>query len=62
MYDIKIFAAYHRDTKMLQATDIITPIQVGRAVSDIRLDMQGDDEGDNISYKNDRYRELTAQY
>lgn len=62
MSDIKIFVAYHKDTEMLQATDILIPIQVGRAVNDIRLDIQGDDEGDNISYKNARYRELTAQY
>lgn len=62
MKNIKIFVSYHKDTNVLQTTDIITPIQVGRAGSDIRLDMRGDDEGDNISKKNDKYCELTAQY
>ncbi len=62
MKNIKIFVSYHKATEMLQATDIIIPIQVGRKGSDIRLDMQGDDEGDNISGKNDKYCELTAQY
>lgn len=62
MTDIKIFVTYHKDTKALQATDILMPIQAGRAINGICLDMQGDDEGDNISCKNDRYCELTAQY
>lgn len=62
MSNIKIFVSYQKDTKALRATDVIVPIQTGRAVSNIRLDMQGDDEGDNISIKNDKYCELTTQY
>lgn len=62
MSNIKIFVSYQKDVKKLRATDVIVPIQIGRAGSDIRLDMQGDDEGNNISIKSDRYCELTAQY
>lgn len=62
MSDIKIFVSYQKDVKRLRATDVIVPIQIGRVGSDIRLDMQGDDEGDNISVKSDRYCELTTQY
>lgn len=62
MSDIKIFVSYYKDTEVFPEDDIIKPIQVGRSVSNIRLDMQGDDEGDNISVQNDKYREVTAQY
>lgn len=62
MSDIKIFVSYQRDTKKLRATDVIVPVQTGRAGRDIRLDMKGDDEGDNISVKSDKYCELTTQY
>lgn len=38
------------------------PIQVGNAVSNIDLEIQGDNIGDNISSKNSNYCELTAHY
>ena len=38
------------------------PIQVGKAVSTVDLGIQGDDTGDNISWKNKNYCELTALY
>ncbi len=41
---------------------IYTPIQVGKALSNIDLGYIGDDTGDNISNKNPYYCELTAQY
>lgn len=59
--DIKIFISYHKAGEIL-SSDILTPIHVGARVSSLRLDMQRDDEGDNISLKNERYCELTAQY
>lgn len=58
---VKIFVSYHKDGEILKS-EILTPIHVGAAKSGIRLDMQRDDEGENISNKNDRYCELTAQY
>lgn len=38
------------------------PIQVGKAISNIDLGIQGDDTGDNISAKNASYCELTGLY
>ena len=58
---VKIFISYHKDSEILKS-EILTPIHVGAAKSAVCLDMQRDDEGENISLKNDRYCELTAQY
>lgn len=38
------------------------PIQVGKAISNVNLGIQGDDTGNNISEKNGSYCELTAMY
>ena len=38
------------------------PIQVGKAISQVDLGIQGDDTGDNISHKNASYCELTGMY
>ncbi len=38
------------------------PIHVGAALSSLKLNMQRDDEGDNISEKNKNYCELTGHY
>lgn len=59
--EVKVFISYHKDGEILRS-DAMIPIHVGAATSDAKLDMQRDDEGDNISVKNDRYCELTAQY
>jgi len=58
---VKIFVSYHKDGEILKS-DILTPIHVGAAQSSAELNMQRDDVGNNISLKNDRYCELTAQY
>ena len=53
MTDVKIFISYKDRHKILKS-DILTPIQTGRAISDeIFEDMIGDDTGDNISAEND---------
>lgn len=59
--ELKIFVSYHKDGEILKS-DVLTPIHVGAAQSSVKLDMQRDDEGDNISDNNDKYCELTAQY
>lgn len=66
--NIKILVAYHKPFNLLQS-DILTPIHVGRAIaqnSESKLwlvqNMIGDNTGDNISYKNKNYCELTALY
>lgn len=62
MPNIKIYIACHKDCEALQS-DILKPIQVGAALASRRIeDFIGDDAGENISAKNARYCELTAQY
>lgn len=68
---VKILVAYHKPD-MLFKDDMLTPINVGRALRDTAhpdedtrwlLDnMTGDDTGDNISAKNRSYNEMTALY
>lgn len=60
----KIFVAYHREATLLK-NEILEPIHVGRELhtSDwLENNMIGDNIGKNISSKNNRYCELTAQY
>lgn len=58
---VKIFISYHKDCKVL-SSETMVPIQVGHAISKVDLPMLHDDEGENISDKNAKYCELTAQY
>lgn len=59
---VKILVTY-KDRHKVFKSDIITPIQTGRAIADeIFEDMIGDDTGENISSRNHKYNELTAQY
>ena len=59
--DIKIFVVCHKPSYVVDNA-YLYPIQVGAALVKKHLDMLNDDEGDNISYKNKSYCELTAQY
>lgn len=59
--NIKIFIAYHKESPIIK-NDCLIPIQVGRTLVKEKLDMIGDDTGDNISNKNSNYCELTALY
>lgn len=61
MDKIKILVAQHKEAKVY-ANDVYIPIQVGKALSQIDLGIQGDNTGDNISDLNPFYCELTAQY
>ena len=60
--DVKIFVTYKDKHKIIKS-DIITPIQTGRAIADEKFEgMIGDDTGDNISNLNNIYSELSAMY
>ncbi|MCR5312388.1 MAG: DUF4422 domain-containing protein [Bacteroidaceae bacterium] len=59
--DIKIAVAYHKKSPILKHPYLI-PIHAGKAISDIDLGIQGDDEGENISFKNPWYCEMTVMY
>ena len=62
MSKIKIFVSY-KDKHRIISSDIITPIQTGRAIADeIYEEMIGDNTGDNISVLNKRFCETTAIY
>ncbi len=59
--NIRIIVAVHKE-HWAPSDDMYMPLHVGKAISDVDLGCQGDDEGDNISAKNDKYSELTALY
>ena len=59
--DIAIIVACHKECEVPSGGGYL-PLQVGRAVSGSRLNMQADDQGDNISSKNKNYCELTGLY
>lgn len=62
MTNIKIFISY-KDKHPVIKSEILQPIQTGRAIADEEFDgMIGDNIGDNISKDNPRYNELSAQY
>lgn len=62
MPNIKIFISY-KDKHPVIKSEIIQPIQTGRAIADEEFEgMIGDNTGENISKDNPRYCELTAQY
>lgn len=61
MKKVKILVAQHKNAKVY-SNNVYTPIQVGKAISNIDLGILGDDTGDNISNLNPYYCELTAQY
>ena len=60
--NIKIFISCHKEC-YIPSHSLLYPIQVGAAKSHTRFEgMLHDDEGENISAKNQSYCELTAQY
>lgn len=64
MSRLKLFVAYHKQAHLIK-NDYIVPIHVGRALNSnkwLEENMIDDNIGDNISEKNNRYCELTAQY
>ncbi len=70
---IRLLICYHKPSQLFQ-DEILTPIHVGRALAQKRMDpkseeyrwltenMIGDDTGENISEKNRSYNEMTALY
>lgn len=60
--DVKILVSAHKNTNVFHST-VLQPIHVGAKNSSIRFPyFWRDDDGENISEKNARYCELTAQY
>lgn len=63
---LQVYMAKHQKDKILknvyQRADWIVPIQVGKALTDEKIESICDNEGENISTKNVNYCELTALY
>lgn len=57
----KILVCCHKKGQFV-SNEPYTPIQVGKSISDTDLGILGDDTGDNISFKNENYCELTGLY
>ena len=66
MSKVKIFSIYYSKQNLFHGkaikTDIIEPIQTGKAATGWDLGILSDDTGDNISSKNPYYGELTCWY
>lgn len=64
--DICVFMAkFYRDKQLQNVTDIpvwMTPVQAGAALTEERVADILDSQGENISYKNPNYCELTVLY
>ncbi len=59
---IQLFSAYHTPFPLMPKVAYVTPVQAGAATVEIRLPIQGDDTGDNISNMNPVFSELTVAY
>lgn len=63
---IEVYEVFHKEWP-INKNDVVIPIHAGRALQHdfgkpLLSKMIGDDTGNNISKKNDRYSELTATY
>lgn len=58
---VKVFVLYHKRAPMFRS-DCFEPLQTGCANATEALGLLRDDDGENISEKNDRYAELTGNY
>ena len=59
---IKIIVCCHKADYNIRKDEVYMPLHVGKALSHEDLGFQGDNIGDNISYKNKNYCELTGLY
>lgn len=60
---VKLFVSCHQPDQIVPPHPLLVPIQVGAALSEYHFPgFVQDDIGENISYKNKVYCELTAQY
>ena len=59
--DATILVCCHKDDYFYNGENFL-PIHVGKAISNVNINIQGDDTGDSISTKNPNYCELTAHY
>jgi len=60
--EIKIFSFYHKNIPAVIKDELYCPIMVGSALSSGVSNFQRDDEGENISDRNQYYCEMTGIY
>lgn len=58
---VTIYTCHHKPSAFLEG-NVFKPLHVGKANSYNDIGCEGDDSGENISFKNPYYCELTAQY
>lgn len=59
--DVSIIVCCHKQDYYHKGSEFY-PMQVGKAISNVDLGIQGDNTGDNISSKNPNFCELTGHY
>ncbi|MCG7402273.1 MULTISPECIES: DUF4422 domain-containing protein [Caballeronia] len=59
---VHIYVCHHKPGPVTVSDRCFLPIQVGAGRSSVDLGLSRDDEGDNISHKNNSFCELTALY
>lgn len=59
---IKIYIFYYKNAPILKLGSEYQPIMAGNILLPKKTTIQGDDTGDNISFKNPNYSELTGLY
>jgi len=59
---LKIYVFYYKMGSILELDQIYQPIMAGNSLFGAKTEFQGDDTGENISYKNKYYSELTGIY
>jgi hypothetical protein len=58
---MQLFACYHKQYPVWKS-DVVKPIHVGKEIATVDLGLIGDNTGDNVSFKNPYFCELTATY
>ncbi|MDB5232893.1 MAG: hypothetical protein JWN76_3698 [Chitinophagaceae bacterium] len=59
---VQLYSVYYKPFPIYPKAAYVTCIQAGKGTAKIKMDIPGDDTGDNISSMNDLYSELTAAY
>jgi hypothetical protein len=59
---LKIYVFYYKKGPVLELNHVYQPVMAGKSLIEAKTEIPGDDLGDNISFKNKYYSELTGIY
>jgi len=62
MIDCKVYVAFHREGELIPEDSVYTALHVGKTNSKLNLKILNDNDGDQISAKNEVFSELTGWY